>query len=204
MKQIPLSFQSVSQYFESFVFPLLEETRAQLFSTMEKVSKAPFAEVVALEDSKPYGAMLYDVKVDCWRNRFSNPGKEPYKTLPGDILVLAYAKPETASDLQRVGRMWTFVSVTKITEDENEIDTGSTYFKVKTSKEIQIDRAKKSLFVIFLTNITSNRRIWKTLHRNRNLKIIKEILRTDSGVSVLEMIFFIMIFLYVMLLDYIH
>ncbi|KAH9658809.1 UvrD-like helicase ATP-binding domain-containing protein [Citrus sinensis] len=183
VKQIPLSFQSVSQYFESFVFPLLEETRAQLFSTMEKVSKAPFAEVVALEDSKPYGAMLYDVKVDCWRNRFSNPGKEPYKTLPGDILVLADAKPETASDLQRVGRMWTFVSVTKITEDENEIDTGSTYFKVKTSKEIQIDRAKKSLFVIFLTNITSNRRIWKTLHRNRNLKIIKEILRTDSGVD---------------------
>ncbi|KAL9416864.1 hypothetical protein AB3S75_039948 [Citrus x aurantiifolia] len=183
VKQIPLSFQSVSQYFESFVFPLLEETRAQLFSSMEKVSKAPFAEVVALEDSKPYGAMLYDVKVDCWRNRFSNPGKEPYKTLPGDILVLADAKPETASDLQRVGRMWTFVSVTKITDDENEIDTSSTYFKVKTSREIQIDCAKKSLFVIFLTNITSNTRIWKSLHRNQNLKIIKEILCTDSVVD---------------------
>ncbi|KAH9698658.1 UvrD-like helicase ATP-binding domain-containing protein [Citrus sinensis] len=183
VKRIPFSFRSVGQYFESFVFPLLEETRANLMSGMEKISNAPFAQVVAFEDSKPYGSMLYDVKVDCWRNRFSNLGREPYKTLPGDILVLADAKPETASDLQRVGRMWTFVSVANVTEDENEIDTSSTYFKVNATKEIQIDVSQKSLFVIFLTNRTSNRRIWNSLHMKGNLKIIKELLCTDSGVD---------------------
>ncbi|XP_024045691.1 uncharacterized protein LOC112100406 [Citrus clementina] len=183
VKRIPFSFWSVGQYFQSFVFPLLEETRANLMSGMEKISNAPFAQVVAFEDSKPYGSMLYDVKVDCWRNRFSNLGREPYKTLPGDILVLADAKPETASDLQRVGRMWTFVSVANVTEDENEIDTSPTYFKVNATKEIQIDVSKKSLFVIFLINRTSNRRIWNSLHMKGNLKIIKELLCTDSGVD---------------------
>lgn len=188
MEQIPLSFQSVNRYFESFVFPLLEETRAQLSSSMEKISEAPFAQVVDLEDSKPYGAMLSDVKVDYWRNRFSNYSKESYKVLPGDILVLADAKPETASDLRRVGRMWTFVSVTKVTEDKNESDTTSTSFKVKASKENQIDGANKSLFAIFLTNVTSNTRIWNSLHMSGNLKIIKELLCTDSVVSVSDCI----------------
>ncbi|KAK9185221.1 hypothetical protein WN943_025576 [Citrus x changshan-huyou] len=183
VKQIPFSFRSVGQYFESFVFPLLEETRANLMSGMENISNAPFAKVVAFEDSQPHGSTLYDVKVDRWKKRFSNLGKEPYKTLPGDILVLADAKPETASDLQRVGRMWTFVSVANVTEDENEIDTSSTYFKVNATKEIQIDVSQKSLFVIFLTNRTSNRRIWNSLHMKGNLKIIKELLCTDSGVD---------------------
>ncbi|KAJ0079982.1 hypothetical protein Patl1_24153 [Pistacia atlantica] len=95
-------------------------------------------------------AEIYDVKVDYWRNRFSNSGKEPYKTLPGDILVLADAKPETISDLERVGRMWSFLSVIKIPEDENEnkTDSTSTYFKVKASRSIQVDDRQKSLFII--------------------------------------------------------
>ena len=104
-------------------------------------------------------------------------------------MVLANARPETASDLQRVGRMWTSVSVTIVTEDENEVDTSSTYFKGNATEEIQIEGAKKSFFVIFLTNRTSNRRIWNSSHMEGNLKIIKELLCTGSGVSVLELIF---------------
>ncbi|KAJ4710313.1 UvrD-like Helicase, ATP-binding domain, P-loop containing nucleoside triphosphate hydrolase [Melia azedarach] len=179
VEKISLSFQSVDQYFGSFVFPLLEETRAQLFSSVETISRAPFAEVVAFEESKPYGTKLYDVKVDNWKNRFSNRGKEPYKTLPGDILVLADAKPETADDLQRLGRVWTFVSVIKLPEDEDETDTTSTCFKVKVDKDIQVNDNRKSLYVIFLSNILPNRRIWISLRRHGNLRVINEILCTD-------------------------
>ncbi|KAK1553169.1 hypothetical protein Q3G72_030003 [Acer saccharum] len=186
VEKIPDSFQSAGEYFRTFVFPLLEEIRAQLCSGMDTISRAPFAQVVDLEESKPYGIGLYDVKVDSWRNRFSNRGKEPYKTLPGDILILADTKPETASDLQRVGNTWSFLSVTKITEDENENDIGSTssHFKVKVSKDIQVDdKKKKSIFVIFLTNIIPNRRIWNSLHMAGNLKVINEILYTSSVVE---------------------
>ncbi|XP_044475821.1 uncharacterized protein LOC123203512 isoform X2 [Mangifera indica] len=179
VEKIPESFESVTQYFESFVYPLLEETRAQLFSPMETISSAPYAKV---DDFRPHGPELHDVKIDCWKNRFSNNGKEPYKTLPGDILILADAKPETISDLERVGRMWSFLSVMKIAgdDDENDNDTTSTYFKVKASKSIQQFDGEKSLFVIFLANITTNRRIWKSLNMSRNLKIINEVLRRNS------------------------
>ncbi|KAM1846609.1 hypothetical protein ACFX14_011002 [Malus domestica] len=180
VEEIPKSFQSVQHYFGSYLFPLLEETRAQVHSSMETIYRAPFAEVVAFEEAKPYGKNLYDVKVDYWRNRFSDRGKEPYKTLPGDLFILADAKPETVSDLQRVGRSWAFVSVAKVSENENEDDSTSLSFKVKASKEFEDESsAWKSLVLVFLVNLIPNGRIWKSLNMFGNLKIIREVLRTD-------------------------
>ncbi|KAF6168432.1 hypothetical protein GIB67_004984 [Kingdonia uniflora] len=76
------------------------ETRGELYSSMELISNAPFAEVTSLKDSKPYGSCLYDLNIDSWRN-ISPPGvKEPYKAKPGDILIISDSIPEIASDLQ--------------------------------------------------------------------------------------------------------
>jgi hypothetical protein len=167
---------------------------------MEIISNAPFAEVIAFDESKPYGKNLYNVKVDSWRNRFSVLVKEPHKTLPGDILVLANAIPEDVSDLQRTGCQWAFVTVTKIPEDEeNEEEDeenenteflahvwetlGSrnhSSFTVKALEDIEI---QKPLFLIFLINTTTNKRIWNSLHMSGNLEIIKNVLNTNSFVS---------------------
>ncbi|KAI4357269.1 hypothetical protein L6164_001230 [Bauhinia variegata] len=180
VKKIELSFSSVLHYFTSYMYPLLEETRVRLSSSMEILSSAPFAEVTALVDAKPYRAGFYHVKVESWRNRFTDHGKEPYKTLPGDVLVLADGKPETVDDLQRVGRFWTFVSVSNITEDDNT----SGYFKIKGPKDIDLDEvSKKSLYVIFLTNIAPSRRIWNYLHMSGSSELIEKILCTDGVVE---------------------
>jgi hypothetical protein len=176
-------FESVQQYLGSYVYLLLEETRAQLHSSIEIISEAPFAEVIAFDEAKPYGSNLYDVKVNSWRNRFGVHGKEPYKTLPGDIFVLADAKPEDVSDLQRIGRQWAFVTVSKIPDDENEDNSTCTNFKVKALKDTEVIGVQKSLFVVFLINTTTNKRIWNALHMSRNLEIIKKVLRTDPLVS---------------------
>ncbi|KAE8038055.1 hypothetical protein FH972_010601 [Carpinus fangiana] len=200
VEHIPEKFRSVEQYFGSYVYPLLEETRAALHSSMEIISNAPFAEVIAFDESKSYGTMSYDVKVDYWINRLGVPGKEPYKTLPGDILVLADAIPEDVSDLKRTGRQWAFVTVTKIPEEEddeeneeeddeeneedveededNKNNSLSTSFKVKASKHIAIGQS--SFFLIFLINTTTNKRIWNALHMSGNLEIIKNVLSTKS------------------------
>ncbi|KAM3753517.1 hypothetical protein ACB098_03G099900 [Castanea mollissima] len=187
VKNIPQSFESVHQYFGSYVYPLLEETHAQVYSSMENISTAPFAEVIALYESKPYGENLYDVHVDNWGNRWNDRSKEPYKTLPGDILILADAKPEHISDLQRIGRSWAFVMVTKIREDDiddnddiREDNDTSTSFKVKALKDIDVDGGKKSLFVVFLTNTTPSKRMWNALHMHGNLNIFRKILCTSS------------------------
>ncbi|KAF3432418.1 hypothetical protein FNV43_RR27158 [Rhamnella rubrinervis] len=184
VERIPESFVSVKHYLGSYVYPLLEETRAQIHSSMEIMWRAPFAEVISFEESKPYGTKVYGVNVDNWRNRCRDRGKEPYKTLPGDLFILANAKPETISDLQRAGRSWAFVSVTWIMEDDNEDDCNCTFFKVKASKEFELNNEMQtSLFVVFLGNLTTNRRIWTALHMSRNLKVIKEILCTGSMVA---------------------
>ena len=161
---------------------------------MEIISTAPFAEVISFYESKPYGENLYDVQVDNWSNRCSDRSKEPYKTLPGDILILADAKPEHISDLQRIGRSWAFVMVTKILEDDvddnddiQEDNDTSTSFKVKALKDIDVDGGKKSLFVVFLTNTIPNKRMWNALHMHKNLNIVKKVLCTSSLVSNLGM-----------------
>ncbi|KAK2636002.1 hypothetical protein Ddye_030794 [Dipteronia dyeriana] len=179
IEKIPESFGSVEQYFGSFVLPLLEETRSELYSALETISTAPITTVVSLK-SKKYKVRLYDVVVDNrWQNKSSsNHGKEPYESFPGDILILTDTKPETATDLLKVGRMCTFVSVLS----KNEIGTT---LKVKASKDIPVDddSLKKSLFLIFLTNVTPIKRIFHSLHMSKNLKIVKEILFTDPGVD---------------------
>ncbi|KAI8552025.1 hypothetical protein RHMOL_Rhmol06G0232600 [Rhododendron molle] len=184
VEKIPESFESVEHYIGSFVFPLLEETRAALFSSLDSVHEAPYAEVISLNESKPYRPSLFDIKVDYWRNRFNDLGKEPYKTLPGDVFVVSDVKPESLSDLQRAGRMWTFASVTRITEEENEGNSSSTHFTVIVSRDIEVkNELRESLFVVFLMNITTNKRIWNALRMSRNLKIIKEALCADSSVQ---------------------
>ncbi|KAF9591568.1 hypothetical protein IFM89_004622 [Coptis chinensis] len=50
VQKIPDSFQSVDQYLGSYIHPLLEETHAELCSSMEVVSMTPVAEVVSLEE----------------------------------------------------------------------------------------------------------------------------------------------------------
>nr|POE69455.1 helicase sen1 [Quercus suber] len=135
IKDIPESFESVHQYFDSYIDPLLEETRAQLYSSMEIISTAPFAEVIAFDESEPYGENLYDLQVENWSNRCSDRSKEPYKTLPGDILILVDAKPEHVSDLQR--RSWAFVMVTKIQEDDIG-DNSTSFFEKDNSTSTSV------------------------------------------------------------------
>ncbi|XP_052204554.1 uncharacterized protein LOC127809638 [Diospyros lotus] len=189
VEKIPESFQSVGVYLGSFVYPLLEETRAELASSMDIIYGAPFAKVNSLVESKPYAThatLHYAVVVDYWRNKFSDCCEEPYRTLPGDVCIISNVKLETVSDLQQDGRTWTFALVSKITEDEIEGDSSSsTIFTVKASRDIEIkDGMRQSLFVTFLMNITTKQRIWNSLRMSRNLKIIKEVLCTDSLVRI--------------------
>ncbi|OIW00707.1 hypothetical protein TanjilG_09676 [Lupinus angustifolius] len=181
VKNIELSFNSVDHYFGSYVYPLLEETRAQLCSSMEILSSAPFAEVVSLCTVKSDEKNFYEVSTDSWKNRSSGNGKELYKILSGDVFILADFKPETAADLLRVGKMWCLASLVGIAEEQivEDRDIIST-FKVIASEYIDpAELRKKSVFLVFLTNIIPSRRIWKALHMSEDggkSKLIEKIL----------------------------
>ncbi|PWA55757.1 hypothetical protein CTI12_AA426780 [Artemisia annua] len=100
---------------KSDIFSLMrKETRAGLASSMEVMDRAPFAEVVDFCEGKRGDHILYDFTVGTWKNRFSERGKEPYLTLPGDLLILVDGKPESVSDLQHMGRTWNLLLVKSV------------------------------------------------------------------------------------------
>ncbi|CAN0880576.1 TPR and ankyrin repeat-containing protein 1 [Linum grandiflorum] len=175
--KIPGSFESAKQYFSTFVLPLLEETRAELESAMEAISTAPFAKVTSFEECKAYGTFMYDVQVCDWGNCYGGSRNERYKTLPGDIVVLAAAKPETVSDLQRVGRWWSLALVTAFSEDDDKESTNCSHFRVQASNVLKVGN---EVTVIFLINITTNWRVWNALHLSGNLSIINKALSEDT------------------------
>nr|XP_043619857.1 uncharacterized protein LOC122591668 [Erigeron canadensis] len=180
--KIPLTFDSEQQYFSSFVNPLLEETRAELASSLEIIHRYPSARVFSIHEARHDGKAVYDVKVGPWRNRSFECGKPPYQTLPGDLLIFMNGKAETVSDLQRIGRTWAFSLVSKITESDNEDDSEATpsRFTVKASQPLKF---QDGMFVVFLKNIKIQTRIWDSLHMNGNLNIIKAVLGPDSMVK---------------------
>ncbi|GKD18972.1 UvrD-like helicase, ATP-binding domain, P-loop containing nucleoside triphosphate hydrolase, partial [Tanacetum coccineum] len=173
VETIPLTFESEHHYFGSFAYPLLEETRFELASSMDIIDRAPFADILSINESKSGENMLYDVTVGPWKNQNSERGKDDYHTISGDLLILVDGKPETISDLQRLERTWAFSMVIN-NEDENAS------MKVKASKPIEF---QEGMFVIFVINLSTQKRIWNSLHMHRNLNIIKEVLYSDPKVK---------------------
>jgi senataxin len=154
---------------------------------MEILQTSPFAQVVSLKEAPDNNnRMLYNVTTNRWRNRSSSGrhGNQMYKTLTGDVFILADFKPEIVNDLQRMEKMWTFVVSAGVVEEETNAELMSS-FKILSSKDIDLDEVgQKSMFMIFLTNITPNRRIWEALHMSRNSKLIQKILCAGHEVRV--------------------
>ncbi|KAI3900086.1 hypothetical protein MKW98_000986, partial [Papaver atlanticum] len=186
VEKIPECFQSAEDYLGSYTLPLIEETRSELFSSMEVLHDAPFAEVISVKESGSHGSFLYELKFDSWRNINSDSGKEAYSPKCGDLFVLSDVVPEISSDLKQFVRTCTFALVMKDVKESNatEDDKLSSYLKFRTSKLVEAkDGMRNSVFAVFLVNITTKIRIWKALHMSGNLQNIKEVLRPNSTVE---------------------
>lgn len=150
---------------------------------IDAISAAPFAEVISFEECRPHNTASYDCKVNGWKKRFNRIGKESYKVLPGDVIILADIKPEVATDFERMGKSWSLGVVHKISNyDESEDDLNSTSFKVKVSVN-NLEMIDKSMFVVYLFNILPITRIWNALQMNVKSKIILKILCPSQLVS---------------------
>ncbi|XP_026447480.1 helicase SEN1-like [Papaver somniferum] len=186
VEKIPECFQSAEYYLGSYTLPLIEETCSELFSSMEVLHDAPFAEVISVKESVSHGSFLYELQFDSWRNINSDSGKEAYSPKCGDLFVLSNVVPEIASDLEQCVRTCTFALVMKDMKESNatENDKLSSYLKFRTSKLVEAkDGMRNSVFAVFLVNMTTKIRIWKALHMSGNLQIIKEVLRPNSTVE---------------------
>ncbi|XP_050226584.1 uncharacterized protein LOC126676426 [Mercurialis annua] len=202
VNKIPETFTSVSEYMNYFVPPLLEETRADLFSSMTMVSSAPTREIFSIELCKDYqlpSDLFYKVSLQRTRNPSDHPEITTYYDEPqvGDLIALTdVVRPKWISDLNRPKRPFLLAYVHKI-NDENS-DTLSLLASKPINLEEGIPKRNKIIFgghgrrqhdrdrlvVVYLTNLTTNIRIWKSLNselENPNTKLIKSVLQANSA-----------------------
>ncbi|GJV17041.1 hypothetical protein Tco_1362364 [Tanacetum coccineum] len=102
VESIPLTFESEEHYFGSFVYPLLEEARSDLASSLEIMHRAPFADMLSFNDSTSGENKVYDV-------------------------IVVDGKPESISDLKHVGRTWDLAMVKSKEDDSTSIRVKENY-----------------------------------------------------------------------------
>ncbi|XP_051116744.1 uncharacterized protein LOC127241644 [Andrographis paniculata] len=187
VETIPDVFPSAEKYLSSFFFPLLEETHFELASAFEDAYRAPYANVTRLHEWKKKDK-FYEVNVDHWTNIGKDSDGKPYRTLPGDILLVSDRKPENASDMRRTGWTYTLASVIQVSDKQGDDDeegddaiSSPVAFKMETAVAMDVEFVKnRSFYVIHLMNVTSNKRIWNALRMHRNMKIISKVLDRNA------------------------
>ncbi|KAI3977462.1 hypothetical protein MKX01_000375 [Papaver californicum] len=187
VNKIPKTFSSVNQYLDSYRYPLLEETHANLLSNMMNLYQAPKCKILSVEKHKHYKPpsnltyimLLSDTGED------GKSDKDVYKPQASDVIAFSDVRPERVKD---------FVRLSYIPAMILRVDEDMPYLvEVLTSKSIIVEDEKGEenlindpLFAVFLINMTTNLRIWSALHSGsaRNENIIKEVLRANSQAEV--------------------
>nr|CAD1844653.1 unnamed protein product [Ananas comosus var. bracteatus] len=191
VRKIPKTFTSLEHYLSSYTFPLIEETRADMCSALESFAHAPLIEVISMEDFMPI-KLTYRIVVANSTQSTSNPEEaETYTPKDADIFVLSDVKPKHLSDLTRNQSAYVIASVLRAGENET---LPPNHLIIKASRSVGVEkdgetnRLKKPLFAVFLINMTTFTRMWKSLDLEsalqRNTKIIDMVFRyrpTDAG-----------------------
>ncbi|CAH2071519.1 unnamed protein product, partial [Thlaspi arvense] len=168
MKTIPDKFSSVDEYLKCFVPHLLEETRTELFSSLESLSKSPVLYIRSMETRT---IVLPSRRTSNSFNVVMTKGyRANYEPKCGDLIALTEAgRPRSVDDLSPLVLAYVF-SV------EDELN-----FSVHLSKSIFIEERSKFRSGVFLMTLTTNTRIWKALQNgNANMSLIKSVLQSNT------------------------
>ncbi|PHU19176.1 hypothetical protein BC332_10327 [Capsicum chinense] len=194
VKEIPETFMSIDHYLKSYITPLVEETHADLLSNVSTVSRAPALEVFDVKiskDFKPPKGLYYNILLkrtkeeeeeDEDKRELKNESK--YEPEVGDLIAITDVKPRRIEDLNRPKRSYAIAIV------QGMKDEGSGRIPILSSQLIPFKKSDREngeqgdkLFIVYLSNLTTNMRIWSALNsdlENSNLKIIETVLESDS------------------------
>lgn len=174
----------------SFVFPLIEETHADLFSSLTMVSKASTVEILEIsipEGHNPPHDLLYNIKMQKLGDSENN--REVHEPETGDLIALTDIRPTCNDDLNRLKGSYLIALVQKARK--NTRDESLDEIQILSSKPIEFEQnmqknKKRTIhFAVFLINMTTNLRIWKALKSglgDKDMNIIKKVLQADSTV----------------------
>lgn len=176
----------------AFVLPLIEETHADLSSSIDTVSNASTYSIMSIEAEKeeiehdePCRKTKYTIEVEA-KEIDNDVSREPEM---GDLIAITDVRPKCVEDLNRPTVPYCIALIEKVTskKDYNKIQILSSK-PVLLEQSNQITRANNTLFAVFVMNILTNIRIWTALNlvpEGRNLKVIEKVLQPGYTVSVL-------------------
>ncbi|KAL5983166.1 hypothetical protein ACLOJK_017249 [Asimina triloba] len=180
VKKIPEKFESIKTYYGSYIYPLMEETRAELSASLEELRKAPVQEILSMQLAKPK-KRIYHISTEPVRNVSDGYGsKGPYIPKGGDIFAFSDVIPSAVDDLKQDGPSFILGFVQKNEDDEN----GPPPFQITAivPRHFEAPAGNKSVFAVFLSSLTTNKRIWAALHSDSKIDpgIIGKVLHTNS------------------------
>ncbi|KAL0920283.1 hypothetical protein M5K25_009407 [Dendrobium thyrsiflorum] len=187
VQKIPKTFTSLEHYFGSFTTPLIEETHEDLRSSLQAFSHvSSYAELQSIEQSK--AQLFYSIVVKNSKIGYDdddNAGNGSYEPMESDIFVLTRTKPRHASDLTCNATSYIIGCVVRSKDSVGNLDPDQ--YVVKLSRHLEIKSYRESYFMVFLLNMTTSIRIWKSLDlelaMKRNTCIINKLLSYDSSVK---------------------
>ncbi|GKC57826.1 putative P-loop containing nucleoside triphosphate hydrolase [Tanacetum coccineum] len=176
VEEIPMTFSNVSNYTKSFIYPLFEETHADLLSKILGVNRAPTAEIVKVKTSKGFKLpklLLYTILLK--RRQGS------YVPEAGDLIALTDVRPRCVDDLKRPNKSYLIALVLSM-----KVNKSVCKLLVLSSKPINSDYNGNDVkyFAVCLINLTTNMRISQALHselEGNTMNMIKSVLQADSS-----------------------
>ncbi|CAM8913512.1 unnamed protein product [Rhodiola kirilowii] len=195
---IPLTFSSISEYKDSYVPALIEETHADLLSGITSLSTAPVFKIISVEEHPKqwqHHNFLYSIRVVKAMRRpvkvadnseevdAAEEEEEYNKPAGGDLIALTVVQPRCIDDLNSPGQPYTVALVDPNLNDGDKIS-------VFTSKPIDCFKKyrhskKTMLFGVYLINMTTNLRIQTALSlaSGKRSNILKTIVQEEHDAA---------------------
>ncbi|TKY64709.1 ATP-dependent helicase [Spatholobus suberectus] len=173
VKKIPETFSSTSIYMRSFILPLVEETHADLLSSIRTVSKAPISQIISVKKTKKHQIprdLFYQITV------LEKQGGRAYTPAVGDLIAVTNVRPKCINDLNSL-------CIIAFVHRACNLSITVLSSKLITAQGMD-DQNKEILFAVYLTNLTTNMRIWRSLNselEGGNMKIIDRVLQVHSS-----------------------
>ncbi|KAK2967368.1 hypothetical protein RJ640_027034 [Escallonia rubra] len=181
--KIPKTFSSTSIYMKSFIYPLIEETHADLSSHMATLFRAPICQIFDVrisKEHKPPKDLYYNLSLMTVRD--TENGEVEYVPEVGDLIALTDVRPKSVNDLNRPKTSYLLAFV----QGKNEISNDLLILSSKPIVYEKNERKRGTLFAVSLTNLTTNTRIWNALNldlEGANMNIIRKVLQPSHAVG---------------------
>jgi hypothetical protein len=196
--KIPETFKSATDYKNSFIPLLFEETRADLSSSLSGVSQlAALCEIKNVEHSKhlklhksqnQFIQFHHTIWLESTTESDRDENGENYEPASGDLIAITYIRPKSLNDLNTLNSPYHIAYVNGV---KNIFSGRITVLSSKCMKmdveSVSMKNNTQKMYAVYIMNMTTNVRIWKALNsksKGDHLNIIEKVLQPNLNVRI--------------------